>query len=188
MKIRNKTKWSTKDLNSFFMLVLRDNNRRYNNKIKGQQMRVTVAYSQGNYSGYAYYNSHRMRLKLPKPDRCNNKLDPGKLAFLFEHELQHCRGIKHREMPWYCNWENAKVENFPYLSDQNVGLQGDKIKPVIDQQIQRYEKAMTLLTKWLQRQKGVAKKVKAYAGQVKRYEKIFAADGRLAALKGKKDA
>lgn len=55
----------------------------------------------------------------------------------------------------------------------------------VDIQVRRYQKAVVQMETWQRKAKAASNRLLKYKAQVRRYEKIFEADGRLAALKGK---
>ena len=110
MKIINETKWNTKDLQKIFALSLKADNKiegKFNKNliiiITYRKFRKWVIpyYERNNmildnkykYSGYAYFNTGEMKIRLPVKD-----IDSQYVAKIFIHELAHCRGYKHHQM------------------------------------------------------------------------------------------
>ena len=75
MKINNKTGYSTRQLRKIFIACEKNEGTNYKNR------QVEVKYTKGGVAtcGYAWYNSHRVVMKLPKP--------------LKEHEYKNCAGV-----------------------------------------------------------------------------------------------
>lgn len=74
MQITNSTHWDTADLRRVFAPVLAAWNKRHKTMPKrvvpSKRLRIEVTYAKGywGYRGYAYYNSGRMYLRLPRPE------------------------------------------------------------------------------------------------------------------------
>lgn len=201
MKIINKTQWATEDLRRVFSAVLADSNkhearkvegaamwnRKYREHFKSKILKITIVYSRGGgFSGYAFLHSGIMRIRVPKPTGEAPAFDVFKLAYVFEHELAHCRGFQHKGMGCLNSWDHAKAENYPCAVGLTVGIEPSRPKAEkADGQIVRYQRAVAAAARWAAKRKRAANAEKKALTKVKRYERIFEADGRLAALKQK---
>lgn len=182
MKIQNKTNWRTNDLRKVFATVLARWNKIDDKKVPSKRLRnvrVVSTRRRNHMSGCAYVSSGWMTLRLPK-----SKVDVAQLGFLFEHELAHCAGYEHSAMGPLNSWKLVGSGRYDYLAGLEIRQKEPKAaKPKDDKQIARYQAAVTNLANWRKKMKRAATGVRTYQAKVKRYEKIFAADGRLAALK-----
>jgi predicted SprT family Zn-dependent metalloprotease len=200
LEIDNKTEWDTVALRTVFLKVINENIK-FEGPLK-HVIRPTVIYTRrGGYSGYAYYHSGRMTIRLPRKgqhcphcqkgkvdlgwprddgkegrmfindrpnhapcDQCDGtgkrrkpaELDIYKLAHLFEHELAHCRGYKHKGMCSLNGWQHATAVYYPYLEGITVGLkrQNEKPKPTSeDKQRQRYKAVLAAIERWERKRK-----------------------------------
>lgn len=92
MKIVNKTNYSNKDLRRFFIAGCKEYGAVTRRRV------IEVVYSRSGFiTGYAYYNSLLMRIRLPKDAEYLNK-NLKRAAQVFLHELGHNHGLHHREM------------------------------------------------------------------------------------------
>lgn len=181
MKVINKSVWNTRDLKRVFHAVLNRWNEIDNRKVSSKRLRhITVVNSRFGYlSGHAYLNSGYMRLRLPK-----THISVKETGWLFEHELAHCAGYEHKNMGPLNHWAGVKHGRYDYLEGIVIRPKEAKpAKPKGDAQIIRYQAAVEAEKRWRTKLKRAQTGVKTYRDRIKRYEKIFAADGRLAAVK-----
>lgn len=184
----NKTVWQTRDLKRVFHAVLRENIK-HEGPLK-HHLRVTIVHSRRarwhwGYSGCAYLNSGTMRLRLPMPKYgIDAQIDVLKLAFIFEHELAHCRGYGHDKMLGLNSWKQATADRYPYVVGMTVAAKpAPAAKPKTDVQVVRYRRVMTRLDDNRRVAKRLAKAIKKLEARRRYYEKALAADGRLAAMR-----
>lgn len=183
LKVLNKTQWATRDLRRIFSAVLRDSNK-WEGKLNGA-VRVTVVHSRtGSFSGYAYLNSTVMRLRVPTPDSLKGAaLDVFKLAYLFEHELAHCRGYVHEDMVGLNSWKCATETNYRYVAGMTVAAKPPpKAKPKADVQVTRYLRVVAGIDKRERERAKLERALSKLAAKRRYYERVLAVDGRLAAL------
>ena len=94
--LQNKTHWRDDHIRAFLVRGIKEE-RPDLCKRGALPMHVTITYTRGSSqtsSGYAYYHSRTMRVRLPKhgnPDKVD-------LALVIAHELAHTRGLKHDMM------------------------------------------------------------------------------------------
>lgn len=157
MQVINKTKYRTDDLHKFF---------RAGFKAEGEDHKeyiIEVNHAKGEWvHGYAYYNSYNMTLHLPK-----DHVGPKNLAQVFVHELGHCLSLHHKDMMDV--WE---IE-VPWIEGLAICKKEVKPKPKKDIQAKRYEHALLMLNRHvdkLAREKRLAKK---WEQKVRYYEKAF---------------
>lgn len=97
MKIINKTNYDTKVLRKIFSVALRLNEESEGKYLKKQREEILVTYSIKKHkypSGLATINGSWMKIKIPKDYK-----DVKIVAWIFEHELYHNRGYRHRKYP-----------------------------------------------------------------------------------------
>lgn len=186
MKIINKTRWDTRDLRRVFAAVLRRWNKTDNRKVPSRRLKnvnVVSARWRG-VSGCAYVASGWMTIRLPKE---KEQLDVEQIGFVFEHELAHCAGYQHSEMGPLNSWKMVTIGRYDYLRGFEIRA---KVAPApkvrSDRQVERYQREVASLARWRTKLKRAQTGVKAHQAKVKRYERILAADGRLAALTSKR--
>ena len=217
--IYNETAWSTRELRSVFLKVINENI-----KFEGplrHTIQATIVYTRrGGMSGYAYYHSGRMRLRLPKPspncwwcdgrktrdqgwprddgkegrmflsnkrnpapcNECNGtgkgtdqlKLDVRKLAHLFEHELAHCRGYKHKGMCGLNGWK-VREDDYKYLDGLSVNARISKPKTIVDKKQERYKRVLARITAWEAKAKRARNALKKLEATKRYYERTNAA-------------
>lgn len=90
IEIVNKTKHSTKSLRAIFTLVHADFLKLHAHP---KRLRVYVGRARHHVHGFAYLNSGAIDLFLP------SKPDLQTVAWVFYHELLHCDGLEHKDMP-----------------------------------------------------------------------------------------
>jgi hypothetical protein len=106
MKLINKTKYDTRTVRSILAAVhvagaavrVGNRNARHDGKLRTwKSLTITLTYNSTHwgrqYSGYAYFHGHESTLRVPK-----GKLDVEKFAALWQHELAHLYGIRHKDM------------------------------------------------------------------------------------------
>lgn len=192
MQITNTTQYNTEDLRKVFSAVLASTNkdctpvkhwyqRIQSGYFASKWLKIQVKNSMHGHSGSAYVNSGRMTIRIPKTD-----LDIVKLAFVFEHELTHCRGYRHKDMGSIRRWSHATPDNYECIKGMVVNVIEKGSKPKQDLQIKRYENVLAIYKKWEAKRKSAANRERKALESVKYYEKMFATDGRLAAIQKKK--
>jgi hypothetical protein len=168
MRIINETEWDTRQLRRVFSAVLRESNRvegRHNHRL-----RIHVA--RGRYvSGYAYFNSGRMKLRLPSPK--HGPLEVFMVGWLFDHELAHCRGHRHEVMGRLNSQSHATAENYPYLVGLSLGPKLVPLKPVINLQAVRAARVAARLKAWEARQVRAERAVKKLRRQAAYYARAI---------------
>lgn len=188
LKIVNRTHYSWQSLRAFLsaaILADGDPERAYT-------VTVTSIRRRGGWwtSGYAYYHSGTVRLRLPTRDASGNLLAvlPERslrdAAVTTVHELMHCRGLRHRDMPAGMKRCGGSDYPTPWLHD---GLQivAGKTQPAEhaaaagqtpeDRRAallrRREEKAAAMLARWQRRLRLARTKVRRYSLSVRRYER-----------------
>jgi len=203
MKIVNKTQWNTLDLKKLLTRTLNEYE-----KVEGQfpdyqRKRLTVEITTGRFSGYAYYNSHYARVRIPKPEprlppwwkkadfekpenqefieqqeRGYQKMIANmseKIADVFMHELDHCKGYRHKQMPGggYCLQKDVE-----FAKEYEIRPKAVQARPKRDLQRERYNHAIEMVKeaekriKKLKSYTKLAKTIlKKWEGRVKYYEK-----------------
>src|SRR5262245_9182223 len=166
--IDNQTAWDTRALRTVFLKVINENIKFEGPLLHGIKARVVYT-RRGGYSGYAFYHSGRMTIRLPHPTRSRSTetrlpmLDIYHVAHLVEHELAHCRGYKHKGMCGLNGWKNAKASYYPYLDGLTIGLKAEKPKPVVDKTAVKTERIAARIKSWetkLKRAENALKKLR----------------------------
>lgn len=175
MKIINKTKWSTRDLQAFFRRAAQEEM----DPPHFKRLRATIVYTRGGphrgYStGYAYYNSATMTLRVSA-----HQIDRVDMAMIIAHEMAHCRGLHHRDMntPRYRrigNWREryAWADQLP-LRDMTilkkkvrvVGAEADAVK---------LSAAQGKVAEWDRKIKAASTRRHGWVRKVKYYERKLA--------------
>lgn len=182
MRIDNRTDWRTDDLRRIFSMVLARWNRMETGRrrVPSKTLRISIVYARTSKtgSGWAYLNSGRMRLCLPR-----DGLDIRKVAFLFEHELAHCAGYDHKDMADLMSWKTADTKRYDFVEGMEVRGKEAVKPPKTDVQIIRYERVIASRKRWETKLKRAQTALKKLKQKERYYEKALNADGRLAALK-----
>jgi hypothetical protein len=170
MKIINETEWDTRQLRRVFSAVLRESNR-----VEGQHnytLSVHVVRARGRtVSGYAYFHSGRMKLRLPSPK--HGALDTILVGWLFDHELAHCRGHAHKVMGQLNHQSSATTENYPYLTaGEGLGTKTAPL-PAIYFQVVRAARVTARLKAWEARQARAERAVKKLRRQAAYYARAI---------------
>lgn len=162
MKVRNETNYDTHYLRRLFLACEKhegtDSRYRHVKVIYWQRSRV---------SGYAWYNSNSVVMKLPKDSDVGTR----RVAQTYIHEVGHNLGLRHKDMV-------ARFEiNTTWLPDEEVPLK--KVKPAKPKQPlieKRAAHAQKMLDKHLTKFKREKNLVTKYRRKVAYYEKRMAAD------------
>jgi len=164
MKIINKTTYKTTDLKRFLMA---------GHKAHGAdtQKVVRVVWSRHNtHWGCATYSGSRMTLTIPKGD-----LNMAKLALVFEHELAHNLGLRHKEMDEETMWG---MHRHPLqMPEWAAGLElGQKEEPSkMDPAAIRETHARKMLEQWEKKLKTAKCQRQKWALKVRYYDRKTAA-------------
>lgn len=168
-----------------------------------QRKRLTVEITTGRFSGMAYYNSSYAKVRIPKAEpnfppwwkkedfekpenqkfieqqeRGYQKMVVNmseKIADVFMHELDHCKGYRHKQMPGggYCLQKDVE-----FAKEYEIRPRAVQVRPKRDLQRERYEHALEMveqskkriekLTTDMKRAETILKK---WESKVKYYEK-----------------
>jgi len=175
MKVKNKTQWLTRDLKRILCEALRRDNKIEGELTEWQRKRLTVEIVHARYnrvSGYAWYNSYLMRLRVPK-----EKLLKKDLVWLFIHELTHIRGYKHKSITR--KWE---IVNCSWVEDNEkypLGKKVERPKPKTDLQLKRYTHVLKMISKKETALKRLNNSLKRWKKKQKYYEKVLITVGKL---------
>lgn len=101
--LENHTKYYSRDLKRLLTLTVNEYKRtRFNFKFPTVRVKCIYRKTKDSFcGGYAYYNHNVVVLKLPKIKSGYYKGESFEqnIARTFMHECDHCRGMKHGEMP-----------------------------------------------------------------------------------------
>lgn len=174
LRLENNTKWSTRDLRKFFLRGMKDRGM--------DHLHVTVDYARSNdgVHGSAYLNSVFLRMKLPGPKWVrvatkHNKplIDMKKFAQVFMHEMDHCLGLRHKDMADWWKFEPTWQEGLEIkwtgdtvvekkTSEQKQAARTATVETRAQHALAMLKKADTRLKQATTIQKKWAKKVKYY--------------------------
>jgi len=117
----NRTAYSSRDILKLCSRVHADYMKK---KTQPETVRLRVKYRRDrrSYWGYAYYDNNIVILSMPK----DRKIDSNELAHTFQHELDHCRGVRHSDMG-ECNRHRTgekwhKDREYPDCSDIQIAF------------------------------------------------------------------
>lgn len=170
MKVANETQYSTQDLRKFFLQGLKAMGAETNKVIR-------VVYSKrGAHWGYASYGDscfqgRSILMSVPK-----GKLDLLDFARVFEHEVSHNLGLRHKEMS-----EEVRrcVQEVTWHEGLQVRWEERAPKPKLDHVARREEKARRMAVKW-ERKLGIARRMyRKWSAKVRYYERRKTAAGKV---------
>lgn len=180
MKIVNKTKYRTADLSAFLYWVAREEG--YDSSYT-KRVVATVVPSKKYHTGYGYFNSGRITIRIPRPELLNKM----KLASLVAHEMLHNQqteksfkkysterqmrsssryGYKGHEKHWSGAEElpvrlvEVKAKQVEGPHDRALKGQAKAAKKVASYE-KKIKQAEALLKKWRKKQKYYDKRVEA---------------------------
>jgi hypothetical protein len=174
VKIVNKTDYSTRHLRKIFLACEKNEGTDYKSR------EVKVIYTRGGAtSGYAWYNSNSVVMKLPKPKmQYNNLASIHRVARVYIHEVGHNLNLRHKEM---MRWWDIEID---FLEEGRVEFKLVTLKPVISKpkkeavkKIKKSaaekneEKARKKLAEWEKKLSRSKTFVKKYQKKVKYYDK-----------------
>jgi len=172
LKVVNKSKRETKAMRKLFSACLAEVRKTDNNK-NMRNMRVTVTTGRnGAVSGYAYYNSNIIRMRIPPsaPEGLSRRV-----ARVFLHEVGHCLGKKHFRgvtfencfEPFICGINDERFP-LPFMEEKKAVTKADIVTT-------RFARAVANLHRAESRLKRARTLHKKWADKVKYYEKKMAA-------------
>lgn len=158
MKISNKTGYSTRHLRKIFLACEKNEGTDHGHR------NVEVIYGRKkSVSGYAWYNSNKVVMKLPKPEFLT-KIH--QLAQVYIHEVGHNLNLRHREM---MKWWNIPVE---FLEEGNLEVKTQKTQKTKKSVVEiNEEKARKKLAEWGKKLNRAKTFVKKYQKKVTYYDK-----------------
>lgn len=169
MKIDNKTNYSTRHLRNIFLACER------NEGTDPKHREVKVTYTQGGATvGYAWYNSNRVVIRLPRPKKqYDNLASIHRVARVYIHEVGHNLNLKHKEM---MHWWDIEID---FLEAGRVEFKSVALKPKKEavKKIKKSavenneEKARKKLAEWEKKMNRAKNLVKKYQKKVKYYDK-----------------
>ena len=184
MRIRNSTGWETGDLRRIFAAVVRECAR--HGDVCPFRLNIRVMHASDScVRGRAWVGTGHMTLRLPRPE-CG-RLDPFTVAWLFDHEFAHCRGLRHKTMGRLNDFRTATGEYYGYVSGLEIREATPKPALKTDMQIVRYEHALAKAAERDRILKRAATAARKWRAKVRYYERVLEADGRLAAWRARRD-
>jgi predicted SprT family Zn-dependent metalloprotease len=181
MKIKNETHWETKHIRAFVSEVMKRSpehlRRKYIDNKYRTHLDIRVVYNRqvtGSITGYAWYNSWSMTLRLP-----SQAVDKTDLALTIAHELAHTLGYKHRDMDnglfrHVGNWR----EIYAWAETMPLEHKAKAVKPKgTDLQLQRYERTVASIERWSTKLKRAQSALRKLTTKRRYYERALAAKG-----------
>lgn len=172
MKIDNKTDYSTRHLRKIFLACEK------NEGTDPKPREIKVIYTRGGAtSGYAWYNSNRVVIKLPRPKKqYNNLASIHRVARVYIHEVGHNLNLRHKEM---IHWWDIEIDFLEAgrVDFKSVALTPKKEavkktqKPKKSAAEKNEEKARKKLAEWEKKLNRSKTFVKKYQKKVKYYDK-----------------
>jgi hypothetical protein len=175
MKIDNQTVYSTRHLRKIFIACEKNEGTNYKNR------HVKVIYTKSGVAtrGYAWYNSNRVVMKLPKPLKehdYKNSACIHRVAKVYIHEVGHNLNLRHKEM---MKWWDIPVD---FLEEGDVEFKLEALlpkkeavkiskKPKKTRAELNEEKARNKLAEWEKKLSRAKTFVKKYKTKVKYYDK-----------------
>jgi len=165
LKIDNRTEYSTQDLRRFFLAGLTAGG------AEGYR-HVVVVYSRTQHHGRASIGGNCGQgswITMYAP--AMGKLDLLKFAQVFDHEVAHTMGVRHKDM----------AEDLLYCEHKPTWHEGLEIrhvapaKPKVDRAAQREERARKNLVEWERRLKRAQTFVRKWRAKVRYYDRKRAA-------------
>jgi len=148
MKISNRTQFDTAILRMFFKEAIIENG------LEPEGYYVEINHARGEYiTGWGYYHRKVIQINIPKEIDLTKLINVRKLAQVTIHELDHNRGLKHKEM---LPWNKLNVE---WAAKYIIETEEPKVKPRQDKSAKREENAR--------------KKVDEYKKKIKRYQNLL---------------
>ena len=185
MKIINKTSWDAKSIKKLLTVALRRNEKIEGRLTQRNYLEVEIVYSRikhwlpdpnKSFSGYAYIGGKYMRLRIPK-----KIVDPRMLARIFDHELYHIRGFRHRQMQGvggrFLNTNNLEVDK--WALEYPIIAKEVKLKPKKDLQLKRYENVLKTLKMKMSKLKRLQNQIKKWNQKKRCYEMALVVSGKI---------
>lgn len=169
--LSNDTPYRTDDVRKILTAVLAQYHKRHT-KPETVRVRLKLYYKRGSgwCSGFAWYNSDRIDLLLPKSkagyDWQDGKHDTiaEQIAGTFWHELRHCAGLEHSDM---CD-HHYRGEDFSYVKDFPVRDKSElKARPKTDKLIRLRQRR----DRWEGRLRRAAKAVRKLERSIRAIER-----------------
>ncbi len=187
ISITNKTRYDSKFLRNVLSGALKHWQKEMKplpNYLHNIEVTVVPARQYRGVSGYAWFNTNKMRLKIPyySPElhhiAYNGLHFVQDLIFVFYHELMHNLGRRHLEINDKYLMRCA-VESGVNLPWQFVPTKAEVLqhRPKRDLRKERYQKALKMVSKWEKKVKTSNKHLKAWQKKVKYYNKMLLKTG-----------
>jgi hypothetical protein len=125
--------------------------------IKADDTKKSYAYDGGMHTRKEYLERKRRRL-------------PYDVAWVFCHELQHIRGLRHKDI--------CDSYDLEWTKDMTIGIKTKKEKKATDVRIKRYENVLKHVKEAESKVKRWQKILKKWNTKKKYYEKILTAEGK----------
>lgn len=161
MEIYNETNYSTRYLRKLFIACEKYEGSDHKTRI------VQIKRAKCRVSGYAWYNSNELVLRLPKRDSRDDggEVMAHKVAQIYIHELGHNHNLRHKEMSKWWEWPISFWPQEPLPFKQ---MKEEKPKKSVTEI--REAKAIKKLEEWEKKMKKAKTFVQKYKKKVKYYE------------------
>lgn len=167
MKILNKTHWNSEQIKALLYAVARQE------QLPGdftRRLHCTIKYRRnGGYGGSAFYNSHYMKLKMPR----TGPVDSVTVAKIMAHEMAHCQGVKHRQMhgprySWEDGWREIWAMANNYTIEAKAVVANERSLTTSSDQM---EKCRLMIGKWERKAQLAKTYIKKWSRRLAYYEK-----------------
>lgn len=165
MKIINKTHWRKDDLRAIFSRVAKEELEPAARKA----LQISVRYSRGGITGYAWYYSNRMVIRVG-----SKSVDPQSLAKVAAHEMAHTRGVRHKDMNctrygYVPGWR----EFYAWAKDMPIEKRAAKTAPSRDaKRLKKLDAAAVAVKNWTRKLKLAETKLKLWSRRLRALEKL----------------
>lgn len=190
MKIKNNTRYPTRELRSIFCEVHNRIAKAEGRLRQWKGLTVEVVYSRGrrgwkkvddpdapdgwrieherqpSHTGYAYLNGYYTRLRLPK-----GETDRNSIAYIFGHELMHLYGYVHGQWVDRTAWREG--------IDGKLVEAAPRPRPERDVQMERYQALLKRRADWEKKAKRAQNALKKIKPKIRYYEKTLRAAGKI---------
>lgn len=186
--IVNKTRWNTQELRKIFALCAAEVRRTDGHRWMTKSLHITVSTQRGRACGYAWYNSNRILLKMPKIEKLDQNVRSAYIAEVVIHEIGHCLGLKHNRVTGgsnlggLCTFEHLYKDwiatTFPQHTytvhvtqpkkvtfDEKAARKLERAELNLKVAATRFKRAGTILKKWQRQVKHYQKRMEVIAAK-----------------------
>lgn len=178
MKIKNSTRYSTRELRSLFSAVYRNLAKHEGAHFNWRGYTFHVGYSRrrGRVSGNAWIRGVSANIFLPR-----GRVDTTTLAIVVEHELLHSYGYRHNAIGSLATWGDVNRATFAWVPEKFGPVLEEKEKAKRAKptgtalQEHRYRLVKAGIERWEKRKKAAETRLKNLRRKARYYERALAA-------------